>query len=139
MLGERWPRRHGEEREEPGELVGLGGQEVAVPLEDLRRAVDRPQRRARDHRGHGVEPQRQRRDDAVVPAAPTDRPEEVLVVLGVGGDEAPVGQHDVRGEDVVDRQAELACGVADAAAEREPMPVVEMMPTGVAKPNACAA
>ena len=61
----------------------------------------------------------ERGDDAEVPAAAAQRPEQVGVVVGAGGDEGAVGEHDIGREQVVDREPEAAGQVADAAAERQ--------------------
>src|SRR5206468_5265468 len=59
-------------------------------------------------------------DDAEVPAASPQRPEEVRVAGLAGVHEAAVGQDDVRAEQVVHGEPEAARQVADAAAEGQP-------------------
>ena len=103
----------------PVSSSGCCRQELAVPREHLGRCVDRPEDRAGDHRRHRVQLERERRDDAEVAAAAADRPEEIRVLVLARADEAAVGEHDVRGEHVVDRQAVLPRQVSDAAAEQE--------------------
>ena len=61
----------------------------------------------------------ERRDDAEVPAAAAQRPEQV-VVLGLARDEPAVRGDDLGREQVVTREPDAARQVADAAAERQP-------------------
>ena len=61
----------------------------------------------------------ERRDDAEVPAAAAQRPEQVGVRGRAGRDERAVGEHDVGGEEVVHGEAEAPGQVADAAPERQ--------------------
>ncbi len=58
-------------------------------------------------------------DDAEVAGTAADGPEEIGVLGGARVDELAVGQHDVDGQQVVDRHAEPAAEPAEAAAERE--------------------
>ena len=64
-------------------------------------------------------PEEERGDDAEVPAAAPERPEQVGVLVGARADAFAAREHDVRLEQVVDREPVLAAEVADAAAERE--------------------
>src|SRR5439155_8491880 len=57
--------------------------------------------------------------DAEVAATATEGPEEILVLLLAGHHGPAVGGDDVDREQVVEREAEAAGEVADAAAERE--------------------
>ena len=66
-----------------------------------------------------MELERERRDDAEVPAAAADRPEEIRLTVRVALDNRPVGEHDRRRDEIVDREAIRAAHVADAAAERQ--------------------
>src|SRR5690606_29734079 len=59
-------------------------------------------------------------DDADVAAAAAQRPEQVGVRVGAGFDQATVGGDDVGFDQVVEREAEAAREVAEAAAEGEP-------------------
>ena len=59
-------------------------------------------------------------DDAEVAAAAADRPEEVGVLVGAGGDDLARGRDDLGRHQVVDRQPVLAHHEADAAAGRQP-------------------
>ena len=67
-----------------------------------------------------MEPELEARDDAEVAAAAADRPEEVRVALVVDLQDPAVGEDDLGGEQVVDRQALLADEMPDAAAGRQP-------------------
>ena len=59
------------------------------------------------------------RDDAEVAAASAQAPQQVLVLGLARVHEPAVGRHDVGGDEVVAREAELPHRPADAAAERE--------------------
>src|SRR4029079_19765478 len=72
---------------------------------------------AREDVLHRAQPVLEGGDDAEIAAAATQRPEEVLVLLLAGHDEAPGGQHDVGGLQVVEGKALAARQVADAASE----------------------
>ncbi len=119
LLRERRHGRHGREREEPVQLPRRLRDELPVALHDRDGVVERPERRAGDDRAHRVQPVAELGDDAEVAAAAADRPEQVRVLVGAGGDLRAVGEDDVRAEQVVDREAVLAGQVADAAAERQ--------------------
>jgi hypothetical protein len=67
-----------------------------------------------------VETESKPRDDAEVAAPAADRPEQVGIGLLVDAKQLPVGRHDLRSEQVVDREAEPANEKAHAAAERDP-------------------
>ena len=66
-----------------------------------------------------VAAERERGDDAEVPAAAAQGPEQVAVRAGAGRHETAVGQHHVGGEQVVDGQAEAPGQVADTAAQSQ--------------------
>ncbi len=66
-----------------------------------------------------MQPEEERRHDAEVAAAASQRPEEIRVLVGAGGDEAAVREDDIRREQVIDGQPVLAGQVPDAAAERQ--------------------
>ena len=107
------------EGEEAVQLARRGGQELAVGREHLGALLDRPERRAADDRADLVQPEEERRDDAEVAAAAADRPEEVGVLVGARAHALAAREHDLRLEQVVDREPALAGQVAEAAAERE--------------------
>ena len=76
------------------------------------------------------------RHHAKVATSPAQGPEEFGVLAFAGRDKTAVGQHNVRFEQVVDREAIFASEVARAPAEGEAStPVVETMPKGTASPN----
>src|SRR5262249_59219753 len=58
-----------------------------------------------------------RRDDAEVAATAPKRPEQIGVLVLTRSHEAPVSEHHVGGEEVVDRQTAFPREMADAAAE----------------------
>src|SRR6266536_4438216 len=66
-----------------------------------------------------MQPERELDDDAEVPPAPAQRPEELGVFVLAGGDDAAVGGDDFRGQQVVERQTVRRAQMADAAAERQ--------------------
>jgi hypothetical protein len=66
-----------------------------------------------------VAAERERGDDAEVPAPAAQGPEQVTVGALAGGHERPVREDHVGGEDVVHGEAEAPGQVADAAPERQ--------------------
>jgi hypothetical protein len=68
---------------------------------------------------HWMEPELERGHDAEVPASPSNRPEQILVLPIARDQEPSVGRDDVRRDEVVEREAAPPSEVADAAAERE--------------------
>lgn len=119
LFRERRTRRNCEQREEAVEVLGCLRQEVAVPPQHLAGAVDRPDGDCDTHGVHRVQPEVERGDDAEVPATAAQRPEQVRVLGLARGDETAVGEHDVRGQQIVHRQTVLAGQVAVTAAEGE--------------------
>jgi hypothetical protein len=63
-----------------------------------------------------VQPVVEARDDADVPAAAADRPEQLGLAVGVDLEHAAVGGDDLGAEEVVDREPVLADQVAHPAA-----------------------
>jgi hypothetical protein len=135
LLGDERQRRRDLVREEGPHLRGGRRDVVAVELEDLPGGGELVEDDADEDVLHGEQLELEGGDDAEVPAAPAEGPEEVRVLRRARDTEAPVGEDHVRREQVVDRQAVPAREVADAAAERPPTPVVEMIPPVVAPPN----
>jgi hypothetical protein len=86
-------------------------------VKDLRRALDRPEHRARVELGHRIERDLHRGDDPEAAAAAAQRPEEVGVVVGVDAAQAPVGGHKLDAQHAVGGQAVGAPEPAHAAAE----------------------
>ncbi len=120
LLGEGRHRRHRYEAEPAVDVLGRATNEVAPERHQLGRLFERPENRSAVHRADRVQPEEERGDDAEVAAAAAHRPEQVGVLIRIGGDEAAVGEHHIHLEQVVNRQAERAREVADAAAERQP-------------------
>ena len=58
--------------------------------------------------------------DAEVSAAAAQCPEQLLFIVVIGDDDAPISEHDLRGEQIVERQAEAADQRPVAAAQGEP-------------------
>ena len=119
LLGERWSRRDRQEGKEPADLVGCRGHEVAVPGQQLGGVVHVVQHRPGEDCRDRMAPERERRDDAEVPAAATQRPEEVGLAFGVGLDDRTVGEDDLRRDEAVYGQPERAGEVPHTAAERQ--------------------
>jgi hypothetical protein len=94
--------------------------EVAVELEHGRGVVELVEERTAVNLLDRVEPVLERRDDAEVPAAAPQRPEQVLVLAVARSHSAPVGGDDLGGDEVVAGKAEAAGQVAHSAAECEP-------------------
>ena len=59
-------------------------------------------------------------DDSEVAATAADSPEQVGVRARIGGDLFRVGGDELRGEQLIDREAVLTLQPADAAAEGQP-------------------
>src|SRR5262249_1198821 len=98
---------------------GRGEDEVAPEGQQLLSPLHGPQHRPAIDRADGMQPEQERGHHAEVAPPAAHGPEEVAVVLGVGGDEATVRQHHIHAEQVVDSQAVGACEIADAAAQGE--------------------
>jgi hypothetical protein len=103
------------------ELVrGLGVQVVEQP-QDLGGFVHGPGHDAGEHRwAERAEAELERGDHPEVATAAPQPPEQVRVLLLAGHEQLGVRGDDVTGDEVVDRQAELAHQVPDPAAEGEP-------------------
>ena len=89
----------------------VGAEDLVGPLE---RPGDQP---AVDGRADLVQAEREPGDDAEVAAAAAERPEQVGVLVAVGGADLAVGGDDLDLLEVVDRPAEAARQVAEPAAE----------------------
>jgi hypothetical protein len=99
---------------------GASATEVAVAAEDLAHVLDRVGGVEERHLGsEHVQAELERGDDAEVVAAPAQRPQEVGVFCGAGTDDAAVGGHHLRADQVVDRHAVLAAVPAHPTVERE--------------------
>src|SRR5215212_7441065 len=120
MLRKRGSRRHDQEGEEAVHVLRGLGDEFPVPAHDLFGPVELPEHRPGVDGAYGVPPEQEGGYYAeVAPSAPYS-PEEVLVFLFAGLDEATIGQDHVGFEQVVDGKAELTAEVAVAAAQGEP-------------------
>ena len=102
------------------ELVGRVGDEVPVEAQDVGRVLGRPEDRSgHDSRAEWVQREPERADDAEVPAAASQRPEQVGVVVGRRPhDVACRGDH-LGLDEVVDGEPVLAHEPPDAAAQAE--------------------
>ena len=118
LLRDEGHRRGGHDVGDRRELLGrgLGGRHEAGDGLGRRRQDEHASR----DRVHRMEPELEARHDAEVAAAAADRPEEVRVALVVDLQDPAVGEDDLGGEQVVDRQALLADEIPDAAAGRQP-------------------
>jgi hypothetical protein len=119
-LGQERQRRRLAEHEPHRQLVRRLGHEVTVELEHLLGVRERVHDQAGKHLGADlVDLELERRHHAEVAAAAADGPEQVAVLVRVGGELVACGR-DHRGRDeVVDREPVLAAEPAEAAAERE--------------------
>ena len=120
-VGERRPGGRGEQRDERRQLLRRAVHQrpaAAQRLARLRPRVD--EHPAVDHRADPPAAERELRDDAEVPTAAAQRPEQVGVLLRARPHDAAVGKDDLGGDERVDREAVRAHQPADAAAEREP-------------------
>ena len=111
--------RHDGEREEAVQLASSGGKEFAVDGENLGAELGGPERWAGDDRAHLVQPEEERGDDSEVAAAAPDRPVEIGVLVGAGADALAACQHELRLEQVVDRESALPGQVAETTAQGE--------------------
>jgi hypothetical protein len=119
LFRERRTRRDRDEREESVQLRRLGGYELAVPAKNVARVGEVVDHRAGLNGAHRMAVERERRDDAEVPAAAANRPEQVALAFGVGLNDRAVGENDRRRDEIVDRQSTAARQMTDASAERE--------------------
>ena len=108
---------------QPLSSSGSDGQQLPVPAHHLGGVGEVVQHRAADDRAafaDVVAAERERGDDAEVPASATQGPEQVRMRALTGGDERAVGEHHIGGQQVIHRQAEPPGQVADTAAESQP-------------------
>ncbi len=120
LLGDERRRRRAEEDQERRQLPRRLRRELAVGLEHLLGLLERPRDEAAlHHRPDLVQPEREAGDDAQVRAGAAHRPEEVGVLVAARPADPPVGRHDLDLEQVVDRPAEPARQIAEAAAQGE--------------------
>ena len=107
------------EQDQPGgQLPGGGGGERPVGGHDLVGPLERPgDQPAVDLGPDRVQPEAEPGDHAEVAAAAPQRPEQVRVPVAAGRPDLAVGADDLGLDQVVDRPAEPAGQVAEAAAE----------------------
>ena len=91
---------------------------VAVEAQQLRRGLDRMCDQPADDRPDRVQPVRERRRDAEVPAAAAQRPEEIRVRRSVDVEDVALCGDELDREQVVRREPVLRHQPAEAAAER---------------------
>src|SRR5262249_57026623 len=107
-------------RQAPDRGGGSGGDRPEDP-EDAAPVANGPGEHSRQHSGaERMELELEGRDDAEVAAPSPKTPEQIGILLLARDDELAVGGDDVARAQIVDRQAELAHEVADAAAQGQP-------------------
>ena len=72
------------------------------------------------HGRHGVRLVEEGGDDPEIAAAPTQRPEQIWMMLGVRGDNGGISRDDLEGQNIVAGQPVLAREPADAATQGQP-------------------
>ena len=97
VLRDERERRGDLPREERAELAGRVCDVTVVRAQYLRRVLDLEEHRSADDLVHGMEVELEVRDDAEIPAATPQGPEQVRVGLLARGDERPVRKDDIRG------------------------------------------
>src|SRR5439155_18116941 len=108
-------RRRDHHVRDRGQLLGRGfgrGDEANDRFDRRRK-----EQHAADDLRHFMQAVLEARGDAEIAAAAADGPEEIRMRRRVGAQQLAVGGDDVRGEQTVDGQPELAAEIADAAAE----------------------
>ena len=140
LLREHRYGRHGDEAEPAVEILRGVHDEVAPEAEDLPPLAERPEDRPAVDGADRIAAEQERGHDPEVATAAAQGPEEVGVLARARGDEAAVGQDQVRLEEVVDREAVTARQVADSAAQREAADAGGGdEPVGTASPKGCVA
>src|SRR4249919_1373643 len=120
FLADSWQRRDRAEPNDVAELVRRVGDEFAVEAQDVGGVLGRPEYRSgRDGGADGVQREPERADDAEVPAAAPQRPEQVGVIVGRCLDDVALGGDHLDFDQVVDGEPVLAHEPADAAAQGE--------------------
>ena len=116
-----WDERGRRERHDDrdrGQLLGRARGDRDEAPEDV--GGRRQHECATEHHPDRVELELEARHDPEVAATAADRPEEVLVLVRIGGQQPAVGGHDLDRLEGIDRQTELPNEEADTAAERQP-------------------
>src|SRR5262249_18490794 len=119
FLWEGGSRRHRLQAEEGAKFRWRLGQEVPIPAHDLMRLRLIPEDGAGIDRADRMSAEHETGDDAEITAAAAQAPEEILVLCRIGRHEAPVREHHIGLEQVVDRQAILTRQVSRSTAQRE--------------------
>src|SRR5215469_17666775 len=115
--GRAW--RHGEEREKSADLLGRINDKFAIPLHDVGGILEIPQHGSGAHHLNGMRLEEERCNHAEIPATPSNGPEQIGVLVSAGHNEGSVRKDEIGGEQVVNREAELARKVPYASAERQ--------------------
>jgi len=101
------------------DLVGGGYDIVTEVADDIDGGVARIDEKAAEHRMYRVGLEFERRDHSEVPAPAAESPEEILVLMGAGGEDFAVGGDYLAGQQIVDGHSVLAKQPTDATAQRE--------------------
>ena len=120
FLADDWQRRDRAEPNDVAELVWRVGDEFAVEAQHVGGVLGRPEHRSgHDGGADGVQREPERADDAEVPAAAPQRPEQVGVIVGRCPNDVALGGDHLGLHEVVDGEPVLAHEPADAAAQAE--------------------
>ncbi len=120
---DRWLARAalGGDQQARGQLVRGGGSPRLPGLDERAGARPRPHHAQARGRRRRHRPQDELGDNAELAASgAAQRPEEVVVTLLVAGHDAPVGEHDLRADELVRREPVPTAEDPEPAAEREP-------------------
>ena len=113
-------RRDRAEPDDVAELVRRAGDELAVEAQDVDGVLGRPEHGSgHDDGTDRVQREPERADDAEVPAAAPQGPEQVGVIVGRGPDDVALGGDHLGLHEVVDGEPVLAHQPADAATQAE--------------------
>src|SRR5262245_35853639 len=113
-------RRDRAKPDDGSQLIGRVGDELPVEAQDIGGVLGRPEDRAGDDGGaERVQREPERADNAEVPAAASQRPEQVRVIAGGCPNDAARSGDDLGLHEVVDGEPVLAHEPADATAEAE--------------------
>ena len=120
VLVDNWQRRDRAEPNDVAELIRRVGDEVTVEAQHVGGVLGRPEHRSgHDGGADGVQREPERADDAEVPTAASQRPEQVGVIVGRCPDDVALGGDHLGLHQVVDGEPVFAHEPADAAAQAE--------------------
>jgi hypothetical protein len=120
LLADSWPWRDRAQPDDVAELVRRVGDEFTVEAQDVGGVLGLPEHRSgHDGGADGVQREPERADDAEVPAAASQRPEQVGVVVGRCPDDVALGGDQFGLHEVVNGEPVFAHEPADAAAQAE--------------------